>query len=117
MGLFDNIKKSGQNVGSMMQTSQQLGQEQAAIQGGAPADPNDPAFAPIEGVDVDTYAAIEGGLGKNMVMGPEAVEAYAVEHGCPAGKWHDVQMGWTARMQQYPHVAQRFGILLSQATM
>jgi hypothetical protein len=117
MGFLGDIGKSAKNVDQMYQQSQQMQAEQDAIQAGAGYDTSDPAFAPIEGVDCDTYARVMGGLGRNMVMGPENVEKYATENGVPQGKWQEVQLGWTGRMQQYPQVMQRIGVLMSQATM
>ena len=117
MGFFKNVKSTLGSATEAAKYSQQMGDEIAGIQSGTVGyDPDDPAFAPIEGVDCDTYARIMGGLQKNNVMGPENVEAYVTNNGVKPGTWHDVQMGWTQRMQQYQHVANRIGTLLSQAS-
>ena len=102
----------------MPKYGKQMGNEISGIQSGELGyDPNDPAFTPIDGVDCDTYARIMGGLQKNSVMGPENVEAYVTNNGVKPGTWGDVSMGWTARMQQYQHVANRIGTLMSQTAM
>ena len=41
----------------------------------------------------------------------------AADNGVKPGTWGDVSMGWTQRMQQYQHVANRIGTLMSQAAM
>ena len=118
MGFFKNIKSTMGSATEAAKYSKQMGNEISGIQSGELGyDPNDPAFAPIEGVDCDTYARIMGGLQKNSVMGPENVEAYAANNGVKPGTWGDVSMGWTQRMQQYQHVANRIGTLMSQAAM
>ena len=124
MGFFKDIKStlgSATEAAKAAPAAKQAAEAQATeMQAGlieGTYDPTDPAFAPIEGVDCDTYARIMGGLGKNMVMGPENVEAYVTSNGVKPGTWGDVSIAWTGRMQQYPHVANRIGTLMSQASM
>jgi hypothetical protein len=118
VGFFKNIKSTMGSATEAAKYSKQMGNEISGIQSGELGyDPDDPAFAPIEGVDCDTYARIMGGLQKNSVMGPENVEAYVTNNGVKPGTWGDVSMGWTARMQQYQHVANRIGTLMSQTAM
>ena len=118
MGFFKDIKSTLGSATEAAQASKQMQAETQGIQSGAVGwDPNDPAFAPIEGIDCDTYARIMGGLGKNQIMGPENVEEYVTSNGVPPGRWGDISIGWTQRMQQYPHVANRIGTLMSQASM
>ena len=118
MDFFKNVKSTLGSATELAKTSKQMGDELAGIQSGEVGyDPNDPAFAPIEGIDCDTYARIMGGLGKNQIMGPENVEAYVTQNGVKPGTWSEVQLGWTQRMQQYQHVANRIGTLMSQAAM
>jgi hypothetical protein len=118
VGFFKDIKSTMGSATEAAKASKQLQDETTGIQSGQVGyDPTDPAFAPIEGVDCDTYARIMGGLGKNMIMGPENVEAYVTSNGVKPGTWGDVSIGWTGRMQQYPHVANRIGTLMSQASM
>jgi hypothetical protein len=118
VGFFKDIKSTLGSATEAARSAKQMGDEMAGIQSGQVGyDPNDPAFAPIEGVDCDTYARIMGGLQKNSVMGPENVEAYVTNNGVKPGTWGDVSIGWTQRMQQYQHVANRIGTLMSQAAM
>jgi hypothetical protein len=118
VGFFKDIKSTLGSATEAAKASKQMQAEMQGIQSGEVGwDPNDPAFAPIEGIDCDTYARIMGGLGKNQVMGPENVEEYVTSNGVPPGRWGDISIGWTQRMQQYPHVANRIGTLMSQASM
>ena len=118
MGFFKDIKSTLGSATEAAKASKELQHQTAGIQSGQLGyHPNDTAFAPIEGVDCDTYARIMGGLGKNQIMGPENVEAYVTSNGVKPGTWGDVSIGWTGRMQQYQHVAQRIGTLMSQASM
>ena len=118
MGFFKDIKSTMGSATEAAKASKQMQNEMNGIASGEVGyDPNDPAFAPIEGVDCDTYARIMGGLGKNQIMGPENVEEYATSNGVPPGRWGDISIGWTQRMQQYQHVANRIGTLMAQASM
>jgi hypothetical protein len=118
MGMFKDFKNTIQQANEAAATAQQLGAQQQGIASGAiPYPTDDPAFEPIEGVDLDTYAKVQGLLGKNMIMGPENVENYAAEHGIPKGTWQQVMLGWTERIQKFPQVSQRFGVILSQHSM
>lgn len=116
MGLFDGIK----NMFGMVKNAQNLAaeaQQQAAHyqQGlGPDVDMSGPQWEPIQGVTLDQYAEISGKLAKNGVMGPEAVGAFAEQHGVPAGQWQAVQNGWTQRMSQHVDVRNRFGMLYQQ---
>lgn len=118
MGFFKDIKSAMGSATEAAKASKQMQNEMNGIASGEVGyDPNDPAFAPIEGVDCDTYARIMGGLGKNQIMGPENVEEYVTSNGVPPGRWGDISIGWTQRMQQYQHVANRIGTLMAQASM
>jgi len=118
MGMFKDLKSTIQQANEAAAGSQNLkAQQQGVASGAVPYPTDDPAFEPIEGVDLDTYAMVQGGIGKNMVMGPENVENYAAEHGIPKGKWQAVVLGWQERIQKYPQVTQRFGVILSQHSM
>ncbi len=113
MGMFKDMKNMMQNAGDMTKAAQEMQADAIAAQQAAsqPADPNDPAFAPIAGVTVDKYAEITAGLVKNGVQGLEAVNAYAESMGVPAGSWQEVQNGWVARMGQNMAVRTRYGNL------
>ncbi len=118
MGMFKDFKNTIQQANEAAGTAQQIQAQQQGIASGAtPYPTDDPAFEPIEGVDLDTYATVQGLLGKNMIMGPENVENYAAEHGIPKGTWNKVMLGWTERIQKFPQVTQRFGVIMSQSSM
>lgn len=70
-----------------------------------------PQWEPIHGVTLDQYAEISGKLFTEGVVGPEAVQALAEQHGVPPGKWQEVQIGWTQRTAKYPDVGARFSQL------
>jgi hypothetical protein len=115
MGLFKNIKDATQSANELAAASQEMQAQQQGIASGAvPADASDPAFAPIEGVDIDTYARVTALIGKHMIMGPENVENFAAENGVPKGTWSQVMLGWQERIGKYPQVMQRFGVVMAQ---
>lgn len=116
MGMFKDMKKMMENAGEMTDAAKKmqadaLAQQQAAS---APADPNDPDFAPIQGISVDKYAEITAGLVKNGVQGVDEVVAYAESMGVPSGTWQEVQNGWVARMGQSEPVRLRYGNLYAE---
>ena len=71
-------------------------------------DPADPVLAPIAGVDLDTWLAIEVGLVADGVP-PREQEAYAVARGIPAGSWAAVSKGWTTRARKDFRVGTKLG--------
>jgi hypothetical protein len=112
MGFFKTIKNANRMAAQGMKMKEHYeGQAAAANQ---PVDLNDPKWAPIHGVDVDKYAEISAGLQKHSVAGPENVAKFAEEQGVPEGKWQEVQVGWTQRMQQHEPVRLRYGNLYSK---
>jgi hypothetical protein len=116
MGFFKDMKNMMDSASKMTQAAQQ--QQAAAIAAqqaaAAPADLNDPAFAPIEGITVDKYAEISAGMMKKGVVGVEAVNAYAESMGVKPGTWQAVQTGWVARMGQNMAVRTRYGNLYAE---
>lgn len=117
MAFFKNTKKMLENANSMMESAQQiLSQHSAALQSATQPDPDDPAFAPIEGVTLEQYATITGGLIKNGIGGAEQVRAFAESNGVRPGTWDAVSSGWTDRMRTSEAVRIRYGALYRQAT-
>jgi len=116
MGMFKDMKNMMQQAGEMTEAAKQMQADAQAAQQAAsqPADPNDPAMAPIQGITVDKYAEITAGLVKNGVQGLEAVNAYAESMGVPAGAWQEVQNGWVARMGESMAVRTRYGNLYAE---
>ena len=74
-------------------------------------DPNDPAFAPIEGVDLDGYAKAVAALTKAGAKDEAEAAKVAEANGIPAGKWKTVSDGWVARMRQSRAVMNRYGVI------
>lgn len=103
MGFFDNIKKAGQAA-------------QAAQDGlDDNVDRSGPEWEPIEGITIEKYAEISAAMQKDGIMGVDAVNAHAEKLGVPPGKWNEVQLGWTNRMQTNANVRNRYGMLYSAA--
>jgi hypothetical protein len=118
VGFFKDLKGTIQAGNDAAASARQVqAQQQGIASGQVGYDTNDPAFAPIEGVDIDTYAKVTGLLGKHAVMGPENVENFAAEHGVKKGTWTQVMLGWQQRIAQNPQVMQRFGVVMSQYSM
>lgn len=116
MGLFDSIKQMLGMKDTMMQAKAVADHHAAAAQQGLGenVDMSGPQWQPIEGITLDKHAEIMGKLAKEGVMGVEAVNQFAEQHGVPPGKWNEVQQGWTARMSQNTDVRNRFGVLYNQ---
>lgn len=112
MGFFKTIKNA--NVAAQQGKKMQAHYEGQAAAANQPVDLNNPMWAPIHGIDVDKYAEISAGLAKHSVMGPENVGEFAEQNGVPGGKWQEVQLGWTQRMQQHEPVRVRYGNLYSK---
>lgn len=71
----------------------------------------DPAFAPIEGVDLETYAKATAAVVKAGATTSEEAAKVAEGSGIPAGKWQAVSDGWVARMSQSMAVRTEYGNL------
>ena len=112
MGFFKTMKDAQKTMEQGMAMSQKYqAQADAATQ---PVDPNDPKYAPINGITVDQYAQIMAGLQKNAIVGPENVAAYAEKNGVPEGKWQETMIAWQQRMSQHQEVATRFAHIQNQ---
>ena len=112
MGFFKTIKNA--NVAAQQGMRMKEHYEGQAAAANQPVDLTNPMWEPIHGIDVDKYAEISAGLAKHSVAGPEAVGKFAEQNGVPAGKWQEVQLGWTQRMQQHEPVRLRYGNLYSK---
>ena len=114
MGLFKGARDAMSNLGQAGTAGAQAQSNVDALQAGLTEgsfDPNDPAFAPIEGVDLDGYAKAVAAITKSGV-GNEAEAATVAEGaGVPAGKWKTVSDGWVARMRESRAVMNRYGTL------
>jgi hypothetical protein len=74
----------------------------------------DPEVTPIEGVSLETWAAVETGIARDRVA-PADYDAYAQGHGVPAGRWAAVGAAWQARMMADWRVGIKIGEALEAA--
>ena len=126
MGLFkkmqDGIVNAGQAAAEKVAAAQPTDPDAVAAQqramgidtanfGGpsnAPVADDDPIWAPIEGIDLPTYARLAK-MGQNQGVTDEAgMAAIAQAEGYDAGAWSAASTGWIARMGQNMAVGQRF---------
>lgn len=69
----------------------------------------DPAIAPIEGVDLDTWAHIQVALTHARIP-PAAYDDHATEHhGVPVGRWTAIDAAWNARVRSDWKIGAKFG--------
>ena len=116
MGFFKNIQATVDNANAAAVNAQVLqGQYAAAGAGAAPGNPNDPIWAPIEGITLEKYAWLTAQMVKLNLPGIEAVNAWVETQGVAPGTWTTVQTGWTGRMGQSMDVRTRYGMLYSQS--
>jgi hypothetical protein len=121
MGMFKDAKNAMGNVGNIAETTaaasgaanQYAESFQAGLSDGS-FDPNDPAFAPIEGVDLDGYAKAVAAITKSGAQTDADAAKAAEGAGVPKGKWKAVSDGWVARMRESRAVMNRYGVLYQQ---
>ena len=92
---------------------QLAGQQDAA----AAADPS--LLAPVNGVDVDTWAAISAGMaGLGAQATQQDVDQYLAQHGVDRATWDAANAGWQAKMQSDTSfvIATKYGEAFSGAT-
>ena len=87
---------------------------QTAMSTTPPGTAADPDVAPIEGVSLETWAAVEVGIGRDRVP-PADHDAYAQGHGVPAGRWAAVGAAWQARTMTDWRVGAKVGEALEAA--
>jgi hypothetical protein len=121
VGLFKDAKNAMAATGSMADAAAQAHAASQASVGGLQTgltegsyDPNDPAFAPIEGVDLDGYAKAVAAITKSGAADEAGAEKAAEAAGIPAGKWKAVNDGWVQRMRESRAVMNRYGIIYQQ---
>jgi len=121
MGMFKDAKNAMGGAGDLAAGAQSMAagaQSQAdALQAGlsdGSFDPNDPAFAPIEGVDLDGYAKAVGAVVKANAATEDEAAKVAEGAGIPKGKWKAVSDGWNGRMKTSRAVMNRYGVLYGQ---
>ena len=74
----------------------------------------DPEVAPVEGVGLETWAAVEVGIGRDRVA-PADHDASAQGYGVPAGRWAAAGAAWHARMRADWRVGVKIGEALEAA--
>jgi hypothetical protein len=101
---------------AMIDGAQQMQADAMAMmqQANQPIDPDDPAFAPIEGVTIDRYAEVTAALARQNLAGLDQIEAWLETQGVARGTWESVQHGWVQRMAANVQVRNRYGVLYSQ---
>ena len=87
---------------------------QTAVSATAPLTSTEPEVAPIEGVSLETWAAVEVGIGRDRVA-PADHDAYAQDYGVPAGRWAAVGAAWQARSRTDWRVGAKIGEALEAA--
>ena len=75
---------------------------------GGGLDATDPLLEPIEGVDFDTWVAVQADLVRERIPKRGYDEA-ATRRGVPPGRWGEIEKAWRRRMNGNPGLAQRFG--------
>ena len=121
MGMFKDAKGAMGNVPNIAETTAAASQAanayaetfQAGLTEGS-YDPNDPAFAPIEGVDLDAYAKAVAAITKSGAQTEDDAAKAAEAAGIPKGKWKAISDGWVARMRESRAVMNRYGVLYQQ---
>ncbi len=88
----------------------QTGEQPAEPEGFTMPD-SDPDFAPIEGVDLESYAKATAAVAKAGATTADEAAKVAESNGIPAGKWQAVSDGWVARMHDSMAVRTQFGAL------
>jgi len=120
MGLFSNLR-SALRAGNAATPAQQMDMVEAAggmpaaeallqqVVAGADVDPNDPAFAPFQGVDVDGYARVCKALvaaGPNLTI--EQTNEIVQQHGFDPSKWTAVAEHWNQLVMTHDKVKMRY---------
>jgi len=76
---------------------------------------SDQIWSPICGVTLERYAELTRELAGSRVVGPEAVERWAVVRGVRPGSWIEITAGWSSRMIRFAEVRRRFDQCLAES--
>jgi hypothetical protein len=130
MGLFKGLrdmKDMVEGAPAQIAAAQQAGAAaqaygataQAAGMGGmpgtAPMNPNDPAMAPIEGIDINRYAQLSKAIGHFQLKTSEQIDQYMTSQGVTPEAWQAAYDGWTERMKGNMQLAVQYGQLYNTA--
>ena len=85
---------------------------ESVVAGSGSAD--EPDLSPIEGVTLETWAAVEVGTGRDRVP-PAGYDEYAQGYGVPAGAWARVDAAWKARTTSDWRVGAKMGEAVTRA--
>jgi hypothetical protein len=116
MGLFKKLKDSVSDIGTPPSADQVSAQQRAmgidtADFGGpsnAPVADDDPIFAPIDGIDLATYARLAKKGQAAGVTDEAGMAAIAEAEGIDPATWSTASKGWIDRMGQNMAVGQKF---------
>ena len=106
-GMIDQAQVMAANAQAMQAAQMQQMQQAMAYQQSAAQPLPAEALAPINGVDLPTYAWV----GKRVAAhnyDQSFCHTYATQKGISDADWAAAAAGWTARMQQYPALGQEF---------
>ena len=118
MGFLKDAKDALGNAGNVGAQKEGAEAFAASMQAGLTPDsfdPNDPGFAPIDGVDLDAYAKGTAAIAKGGAKDED--EAWAIG-GATAGKtgaeWKAINDAWTQRMRDNRAVMNQYGVKYQQ---
>ena len=111
-GAMDDVPPAGSIAAAIEQD--RSAPPQTRMSATAPPTDMDPEVAPIEGVSLETWAAVEVGIGRDRVA-PADHDGYAQGYGVPAGRWAAVGAAWHARMTADWRVGVKVGEALEAA--
>jgi hypothetical protein len=103
---FRNAKESAKALAKLPRMWKDAVFEKPEPGGGL--DDADPLLEPIEGVDFDTWVAVQADLIRERVP-RKAYDEVAARRGVPPGRWNAIESAWRGRMKGNPGLAQRFG--------
>lgn len=128
MGLFKGLRDMKDMVEAAPATIEAAQQAGAAAQAyGATAqmagmgampgalDPNDPALAPIAGIDINRYAQLSKAIGHFQLKTGEQIDQYMTSQGVTPEAWQAAYDGWTERMKGNMPLAVHYGQLYNTA--
>ena len=117
MGLFDNVKDTMDDAGTLAGRSSPMREEAAAAptEASVPVDLDDPVWQPIDGITLDKYAQLTAAMARRDLGPSDEVQAWLEGQGVQPGTWAVVQTGWVNRMSTNEAVRTRYGILYSQS--
>jgi hypothetical protein len=112
VGLFKDMGNKASGIAGMAASGQAAANAvQTGLTDGS-FDPNDPAFAPIEGVDLKGYCKGVSAIQKaGAQTAEEAAKVGGETVGVSAEQWQAVSDGWVARMRQSRAVMNQYGVL------